>query len=736
MFSLVVALLLSVAFADPLLWGPYRPNVYFGMRPRIPHSLISGLMWYNANDIRGINNLRHDVTMDNQGVTFGWDHYDPRLGGQQTIVDKENSVTLRTTLLKSENGDSWVVRVEGDQSPDAVLSLVYYTAIEGDGDLQLKSMLTAQGIKGDTLIEGSSPELGRFDLKIVDAHGSHPESSHPVAADRPGQNTQYAAMNVPNDNAWRARQIFLTLAQEHVNQLNTRFPDAQEDIPAFATFALANTHQPGSNFHMVQKSFQGPFAFDIEYGPRGEAFKYSVKAFDKLKSAQQAKFDTVFKPRTPFKAPEFTEFARQLVSNLAAGLGYFYGDSLVGDPDNRQSVDKTEPKSLLTFTPTRAFFPRGFYWDEGFHLIGLFDYDPDLCLQVISSWFSNMDEDGWIGREQILGPEARSRVPEEFQVQYPDYANPPTILMMLAQVGSAKQSPASIKLLKDVYPALKQHFKWFRSSQQGDIVGYDREPPSLREGYRWRGRTPTHVLTSGFDDYPRASEPSDGELHVDLLSWVGAMARSLAQIADVLGESKDAERFAKIQKDVQSNLVALHWSSDQNTFCDVAVDEFEEDVHVCHPGYVSHLPFFLRLVDAQDEKRLLSLIHQLRDEDQLWSNVGIRSLSKSDGFFGIGENYWRGPVWINMNYLALEALQYYHEHGSEAVQEQAAKLFNELRRNVVNNVYKQWKTTGAVWEQYDSMNGAAKGAKQFTGWTALVANIINMPELDAGHREL
>jgi mannosyl-oligosaccharide glucosidase len=28
-----------------LLWGPYRPNLYFGIRPRIPKSLMAGLMW-------------------------------------------------------------------------------------------------------------------------------------------------------------------------------------------------------------------------------------------------------------------------------------------------------------------------------------------------------------------------------------------------------------------------------------------------------------------------------------------------------------------------------------------------------------------------------------------------------------------------------------------------------------------------------------------------------------------
>lgn len=30
---------------ESLLWGPYRPNLYFGVRPRIPKSLMTGLMW-------------------------------------------------------------------------------------------------------------------------------------------------------------------------------------------------------------------------------------------------------------------------------------------------------------------------------------------------------------------------------------------------------------------------------------------------------------------------------------------------------------------------------------------------------------------------------------------------------------------------------------------------------------------------------------------------------------------
>ena len=33
-----------------LLWGAYRPNLYFGLRPRIPNSLMHGLMWFGTHD--------------------------------------------------------------------------------------------------------------------------------------------------------------------------------------------------------------------------------------------------------------------------------------------------------------------------------------------------------------------------------------------------------------------------------------------------------------------------------------------------------------------------------------------------------------------------------------------------------------------------------------------------------------------------------------------------------------
>ena len=37
-----------------LLWGPYRPNLYFGVRPRIPQSFMGGLMWAKVDEYQDV----------------------------------------------------------------------------------------------------------------------------------------------------------------------------------------------------------------------------------------------------------------------------------------------------------------------------------------------------------------------------------------------------------------------------------------------------------------------------------------------------------------------------------------------------------------------------------------------------------------------------------------------------------------------------------------------------------
>ena len=39
---------------ESLFWGPYKPNLYFGVRPRTPEALWSGLMWGRVDGYQDI----------------------------------------------------------------------------------------------------------------------------------------------------------------------------------------------------------------------------------------------------------------------------------------------------------------------------------------------------------------------------------------------------------------------------------------------------------------------------------------------------------------------------------------------------------------------------------------------------------------------------------------------------------------------------------------------------------
>ena len=70
------------------------------------------------------------------------------------------------------------------------------------------------------------------------------------------------------------------------------------------------------------------------------------------------------------------------------------------------------------------------------------------------------------------------------------------------------------------------------------------------------------------------------------------------------------------------------------------------------------IPFAFGL--ANDDAILNSYISLMRDDQKLWTNYGLRSLSKSSSKFQSRDNYWTGPIWININYLVLRAIKLYY----------------------------------------------------------------------------
>ncbi|RJE25152.1 mannosyl-oligosaccharide glucosidase [Aspergillus sclerotialis] len=782
---------------ESLLWGPYKPNLYFGVQPRIPNSLSAGLMWAKVEDYASVQqNFRHTCEQNEGMAGYGWDEYDIRRGGRETIHDAGNTLDLTIDFIKvpgGQHGGSWGARVKGVPREDApaeqLTTMVFYTTLEGLGSLGVANEAETLGFEGDVKFTGRTPDLGDFSIDVTTGPESngHPFHSHPTYENKPLDRTLVSSVNMPPEHLWQPKAILFTRMKGEVDNYIQNY-GAENPPPPAQVFTIKNTPGDG-NMHLVQKVFQGAFEFDILFSsgssPQPLTTASLTKEIENTLLSYSERFDKVLSPKAPFNSPKYTEFSKAMLSNLIGGIGYFHGSDIVDrsaapeyDEENEGFWEETAearsrakpvlegPKELFTCVPSRPFFPRGFLWDEGFHLLPILDWDTDLVLEILKSWFSLMDEDGWIAREQIIGTEARSKVPPEFTIQYPHYANPPTLFMALEafldklnqnqstlleqtsgdnffdslRMAHVKNPEMADVYIRTLYPLLKKHYSWYRSTQKGDIKSYDREAFSTKEAYRWRGRSVQHILTSGIDDYPRAQPPHPGELHVDLISWMGMMTRTIRRIADIVGETEDAEEFKGYEIAIERNIDDLHWNEKEQTYCDATIDEYEESVHVCHKGYISILPFLTGMV-GPNSPRLKPILDLIQDPKELWSDYGIRSLSKKDEFYGTAENYWRSLIpGLSFPGIWVDPLNQDIAITPGPHQTQARDMYVKLRKNLVENVFKEWKATGFAWEQYNPETGKGQRTQHFTGWTSMVVKMMSMPDLSAdgkkGHDEL
>jgi hypothetical protein len=184
-----------------------------------------------------------------------------------------------------------------------------------------------------------------------------------------------------------------------------------------------------------------------------------------------------------------------------------------------------------------------------------------------------------------------------------------------------------------------------------------------------------------------------------------------------------------------------------------------------------------RLLAVVDATRLERVLRVMLDEREFLSPYGIRALSRrhrdepyrldvdgvehrvdyepaesTSGLFG-GNSNWRGPIWFPVNYLIIESLQKFHHYLGDSftvecptgsgqrltLAEVAAELSRRLssifltgedgRRPVFGQIERfqgdpQWNGYIPFHEYFHGDDGSGVGASHQTGWTGLVAKLL------------
>jgi hypothetical protein len=183
------------------------------------------------------------------------------------------------------------------------------------------------------------------------------------------------------------------------------------------------------------------------------------------------------------------------------------------------------------------------------------------------------------------------------------------------------------------------------------------------------------------------------------------------------------------------------------------------------------------LLAIPSKQRLERVLRYLLDENEFLSDYGIRSVSRvhkdhpfvlqadghehrvdyepgesTTGLFG-GNSNWRGPIWMPINFLFIEALErYHHFYGDEflvecptgsgrkltlkevarEIEARLAQIFladSKGRRPCNGNVRQfvddpHWRDHVLFYEYFHGDNGRGCGASHQTGWTALITRML------------
>jgi hypothetical protein len=184
-----------------------------------------------------------------------------------------------------------------------------------------------------------------------------------------------------------------------------------------------------------------------------------------------------------------------------------------------------------------------------------------------------------------------------------------------------------------------------------------------------------------------------------------------------------------------------------------------------------------RLLSVVSRPRLVRILERMLAENEFLSPYGIRSLSKfhdanpyklsvkgmnysvdyepaesRTGLFG-GNSNWRGPIWFPVNFLLIESLQRFHYYFGDELKVEfptgsgnlmnLSEIATQLSRRLSHIFLRDEQGNRAVfggsekfqtdpnfkdnilfYEYFHGDNGAGIGANHQTGWTALVAKLL------------
>lgn len=275
--------------------------------------------------------------------------------------------------------------------------------------------------------------------------------------------------------------------------------------------------------------------------------------------------------------------------------------------------------------PSKCGYIGAWLWDNALHALAFRHVNPGLARAQILGMLAHQQPDGML-------PDAIFDDGIVTEIDHPisgRVTKPPVLAWAAMKIYALAPDDGFINA---IYEPLTRWNSWWlpeRGRETAQLASY------------------SHPYSSGMDDHPTW----DGGMPVispDINTYLYLQMQALADMADILDKGAEADAWRRRAGILLETMIERLWDEEAGLFQARRDGEAIQTKSIINlfPLWTAGLP------DAINQR----LIAHLKNEDEFGGDFALPVVARDDFDFS-PDKMWRGPVWANINYFMIEALQ-------------------------------------------------------------------------------
>ncbi|MDI9340961.1 MAG: trehalase family glycosidase [Sediminibacterium sp.] len=332
-------------------------------------------------------------------------------------------------------------------------------------------------------------------------------------------------------------------------------------------------------------------------------------------------------------------------------------------------------------------------WDSWKHAAALSKYEANLAKDQMLVMFHLQQKDGFI-------PDCIFR---DTIVEKNNYRNSKPPLAAWATWCIYKNTEDK-NFLKEIYPKLKKYHDWWYSNRDHDKDGLCEfgSTDGTIVAAKWESGMDNAVRYDGItmlrnDDKAYSMDHES----VDLNSFLYAEKLYLRNMAIVLGENKETEKYQRDAESLKHKIQYQFWDDEMGWFFDSSLDGKTLFKDMGCEGYI---PLWAGVASSEQAKKAKE---NMMNISVFNTYVPLPTLAANHPKFKPERGYWRGPVWLDQSYFGIIGLEKYGYR----------KEADELSHKLLHHAEGVMQPGEAIRENYHPITGKGLESYNFS-WSA------------------